>query len=83
MVQGAFGPCKIGPSRAPGGQGMRRKVLVHKIKITYLMVLDNFAFMKKMGYPSRVKRAKRVSRSEKVEILLMVQGVFGLAKSAL
>ena len=29
---------------------MRRKVLVHKIKITYLMVLDNFAFMKKMRY---------------------------------
>ena len=50
MVQGAFGPLKIGPSRAPGGQGIRKKVLVHKIKITYLMVPDNFAFMKKMRY---------------------------------
>ena len=47
VVQGAFGPLKIGPSRAPGGQGIRKKVLVHKTKITYLMVPDNFAFMKK------------------------------------
>ena len=46
-VQGAFGPLKIGPSRGPGGQGIRKKVLVHKIKITYLMVPDNFAFIKK------------------------------------
>ena len=40
---------RISSSQAPGGQGLHRIILVRKIKITFQKVLDNFAFIKKIG----------------------------------
>ena len=50
VVQGVFRSCKICYSRAPGGQGKHQITLVHKNKITFQKVLDNFAFNKKSHY---------------------------------